>query len=122
MAAGLPSSILQAGPTLTNAGWDRRIALGRVAHLVPAFNTATLSLVRTALQKVTYESIAKQEDGTWYQHGLAPRGLRLGPARRRDSPRVFLKCGEAQQRQRADRPAGRAGLVPAVKHAGLVPT
>jgi len=61
------------------AGWARRMALGCVAHLVVAFSAATVvALVKPAPQEVTYQSIAKREDATWYQHGLAYVGYGSG--------------------------------------------
>lgn len=61
------------------AGWARRMALGCVAHLVVAFSAAAcVALVRPAPQEVTYGSIAKREDATWLQHGLAYVGYGSG--------------------------------------------
>lgn len=59
--------------------WARRLALGCVAHAAVFFGAATcVALVRPAPQEVTYESIAKREDATWYQHGAAYLGYGSG--------------------------------------------
>lgn len=61
------------------AGWARRLALGCAAHLVVAFSAATVvALVRPAPQEVTYQSIAKRPDATWYQRGVAYLGYGSG--------------------------------------------
>ena len=61
------------------AGWARRMALGCVAHLVVAFSAATVvALVKPAPQEVTYQSIAKREDATWYQHAAGYVGYGSG--------------------------------------------
>ena len=61
------------------AGWARRLALGCVAHLVVFFGAATcVALVRPAPQEVTYASIAKRDDASWYQHSMAYVGYGTG--------------------------------------------
>jgi hypothetical protein len=61
------------------AGWARRLALGCVAHLVVAFSAATcVALIRPAPQEVTYESIAKRSDATWYQRAVGYVGYGSG--------------------------------------------
>ena len=61
------------------AGWARRLALGCVAHVAVFFGAATcIALVRPAPKEVTYESIAKREDATWFQHGMARIGYGTG--------------------------------------------
>jgi hypothetical protein len=60
-------------------GWGRRLALGCVAHLAVFFGAATcVALVKPAPQEVTYASIAKREDATWFQHGMARIGYGTG--------------------------------------------
>jgi hypothetical protein len=60
-------------------GWARRLALGCAAHLVVFFGAATcVALVRPAPQEVTYASIAKRPDATWYQHAAAYVGYGSG--------------------------------------------
>ncbi len=77
VTAGLEAAKGYVRPRAT--GWARRLALGCVAHLVVAFSAATgVALVKPAPQEVTYESIAKREDATWYQHGLAYVGYGSG--------------------------------------------
>lgn len=61
------------------AGWCRRMALGVAAHVVVFFGAATcVALVRPAPQEITYESIAKRDDATWYQHTAAYVGYGTG--------------------------------------------
>jgi hypothetical protein len=61
------------------AGWARRLALGCVAHLAVFFGSATcMALVRPAPQEVTYASIAKREDASWFQHSMAYVGYGTG--------------------------------------------
>lgn len=60
-------------------GLARRMALGCIAHLVVAFSAAAcVALVKPAPKEVTYNSIAKREDATWLQHGLAFVGYGSG--------------------------------------------
>jgi hypothetical protein len=60
-------------------GWARRLALGCVAHVAVALGAATcVALVRPAPQEVTYASIAKREDATWFQHSMAYVGYGTG--------------------------------------------
>jgi len=61
------------------AGWAQRLALGCVAHLAVFFGAATcVALVRPAPQEVTYASIAKRENTTWYQHAAGYVGHGTG--------------------------------------------
>ena len=61
------------------AGWARRMALGVAAHMLVFFGAATcVALVKPAPKEVTYQSIAKREGATWYQHGLAYVGYGSG--------------------------------------------
>ena len=61
------------------AGLARRLAIGCVAHLAVFFGAATcVALVKPAPQEVTYASIAKREDATWFQHSMAYVGYGTG--------------------------------------------
>ena len=61
------------------AGWARRMALGVAAHLVVFFGAATcVALVKPAPTTVTYQSIAKRPDATWYQHAAGYLGYGSG--------------------------------------------
>jgi len=77
VAAGLEAATGYVRPRA--AGWARRLALGVAAHAVVFFGAATcVALVRPAPTKVTYQSIAKREDATWYQRGVAYLGYGSG--------------------------------------------
>ncbi len=77
VTAGLEAAKGYVRPRAT--GWARRLALGCVAHLVVAFSAATVvALVKPAPTTVTYESIAKRPDATWYQHAAGYVGYGSG--------------------------------------------
>ena len=60
-------------------GWARRLALGCVAHAAVFFGAATIvAVVRPAPQEVSYSTVAKREDATWFQHGAAYFGYGSG--------------------------------------------
>jgi hypothetical protein len=61
------------------SGLARRMALGCVAHLVVAFSAATVvALVKPAPTTVTYQTIAKRPDATWFQHAAGYVGYGSG--------------------------------------------
>jgi hypothetical protein len=61
------------------AGWARRLALGCAAHVAVFFGAATcVALVRPAPQEVTFQSIAKRPDSTWYQQAVGYVGYGSG--------------------------------------------
>lgn len=77
VTTGLAAAAQYAKPRA--AGWARRMALGVVANVAVIFAAATcVALVRPAPTEVTYESIAKRPDATWYQHAAAYVGYGSG--------------------------------------------